>query len=228
MLLLDEPTAGMSAQETHESIALLDRIAKERELTLLFTEHDMDVVFSIAHTDRRAASGPHHRHRRAGRGSRATRRCAASTSGEASIDAAARGRRHPHRLRQQPRAVRHLARHQAGRVRLPARPQRRRQDHHHALDHGPDAALAGPRALQGQGHHRLSALPAGAARHRLRAGGPAHLRRADRVGEPRRRRAAPPTAPGAGRWRPCASSSPSSASCATAWAACCRAASSRC
>jgi branched-chain amino acid transport system ATP-binding protein len=49
MLLLDEPTAGMSAQETHESIALLDRIAKERDLTLLFTEHDMDVVFSIAH-----------------------------------------------------------------------------------------------------------------------------------------------------------------------------------
>jgi branched-chain amino acid transport system ATP-binding protein len=49
MLLLDEPTAGMSAQETHESIALLDRIAKERGLTLLFTEHDMDVVFSISH-----------------------------------------------------------------------------------------------------------------------------------------------------------------------------------
>jgi branched-chain amino acid transport system ATP-binding protein len=48
MLLLDEPTAGMSAQETHESIALLDRIAKERDLTLLFTEHDMDVVFSVA------------------------------------------------------------------------------------------------------------------------------------------------------------------------------------
>ena len=48
MLLLDEPTAGMSAQETHESIALLDRIAKERGLTLLFTEHDMEVVFSIA------------------------------------------------------------------------------------------------------------------------------------------------------------------------------------
>jgi branched-chain amino acid transport system ATP-binding protein len=48
LLLLDEPTAGMSSQETHETIALLDRIAKERELTLLFTEHDMDVVFSIA------------------------------------------------------------------------------------------------------------------------------------------------------------------------------------
>ena len=48
ILLLDEPTAGMSAGETHESIALLERIAKERGLTLLFTEHDMAVVFSIA------------------------------------------------------------------------------------------------------------------------------------------------------------------------------------
>ena len=48
LLLLDEPTAGMSATETHEAIALLERIVAERELTLLFTEHDMDVVFSIA------------------------------------------------------------------------------------------------------------------------------------------------------------------------------------
>jgi branched-chain amino acid transport system ATP-binding protein len=48
ILLLDEPTAGMSASETREAIALLERIAKERGLTLLFTEHDMAVVFSIA------------------------------------------------------------------------------------------------------------------------------------------------------------------------------------
>jgi len=48
MLLLDEPTAGMSAQETHETIELLARIAREQDLTLLFTEHDMDVVFTIA------------------------------------------------------------------------------------------------------------------------------------------------------------------------------------
>jgi branched-chain amino acid transport system ATP-binding protein len=48
ILLLDEPTAGMSAGETHETIALLERIAKARGLTLLFTEHDMAVVFSIA------------------------------------------------------------------------------------------------------------------------------------------------------------------------------------
>ena len=50
ILLLDEPTAGMSATETRESIRLIERIAAERGLTLLFTEHDMEVVF--AHADR--------------------------------------------------------------------------------------------------------------------------------------------------------------------------------
>jgi branched-chain amino acid transport system ATP-binding protein len=48
ILLLDEPTAGMSPQETADTIALVGRIVRERGLTLLFTEHDMDVVFSIA------------------------------------------------------------------------------------------------------------------------------------------------------------------------------------
>lgn len=48
VLLLDEPTAGMSASETHETLQLLRKIAAERSLTLLFTEHDMEVVFSIA------------------------------------------------------------------------------------------------------------------------------------------------------------------------------------
>jgi branched-chain amino acid transport system ATP-binding protein len=48
VLLLDEPTAGMSATETRGTIRLLARIAGERELTLLFTEHDMEVVFAIA------------------------------------------------------------------------------------------------------------------------------------------------------------------------------------
>jgi branched-chain amino acid transport system ATP-binding protein len=49
ILLLDEPTAGMSATETRDSIRLIERIARERGLTLLFTEHDMEVVFSISH-----------------------------------------------------------------------------------------------------------------------------------------------------------------------------------
>ncbi|QQS12064.1 MAG: ABC transporter ATP-binding protein [Rhodospirillales bacterium] len=48
LLLLDEPTAGMSPQETAEAIALVRDIVKARGLTLLFTEHDMSVVFGIA------------------------------------------------------------------------------------------------------------------------------------------------------------------------------------
>jgi len=48
VLLLDEPTSGMSPQETADTIALVGRIVRDRGLTLLFTEHDMDVVFSIA------------------------------------------------------------------------------------------------------------------------------------------------------------------------------------
>ncbi|MEK7443452.1 MAG: ABC transporter ATP-binding protein [candidate division NC10 bacterium] len=49
ILLLDEPTAGMSGAETRETIQLIERLARERSLTLLFTEHDMEVVFSISH-----------------------------------------------------------------------------------------------------------------------------------------------------------------------------------
>lgn len=64
LLLLDEPTAGMSATETRETIRLLQTIARQRNLTLLFTEHDMDFVFSIAqqivvlHQGRVIADGP--------------------------------------------------------------------------------------------------------------------------------------------------------------------------
>ena len=48
MLLLDEPTSGMSAKETNSTIELIGRIAREKGFTLLFTEHDMAVVFSIS------------------------------------------------------------------------------------------------------------------------------------------------------------------------------------
>jgi branched-chain amino acid transport system ATP-binding protein len=48
LLLLDEPTAGMSAAETTLCMELIRRIARERALTLLFTEHDMEFVFAIA------------------------------------------------------------------------------------------------------------------------------------------------------------------------------------
>jgi branched-chain amino acid transport system ATP-binding protein len=50
MILLDEPTAGMSAFETRHAMELVRRIASERNLTLLFCEHDMNVVFGTART----------------------------------------------------------------------------------------------------------------------------------------------------------------------------------
>ena len=50
ILLLDEPTAGMSIAETLSSIALIRDIVQQRGITLLFTEHDMNVVFEIAST----------------------------------------------------------------------------------------------------------------------------------------------------------------------------------
>ena len=48
VLLLDEPTAGMAPGERGALMALVARLARERELTVLFTEHDMDVVFAVA------------------------------------------------------------------------------------------------------------------------------------------------------------------------------------
>ena len=48
LLFLDEPTAGMSRDETLETMALVDRLNRELGLTVLFTEHDMSVVFNHA------------------------------------------------------------------------------------------------------------------------------------------------------------------------------------
>jgi len=48
LLLLDEPTAGMSPYETARTVELIRRIATAQRLTVLFSEHDMDVVFGIS------------------------------------------------------------------------------------------------------------------------------------------------------------------------------------
>jgi branched-chain amino acid transport system ATP-binding protein len=46
LLCLDEPTAGMSVTETHATVELVRRIAKN--LTILVVEHDMEVVMNLA------------------------------------------------------------------------------------------------------------------------------------------------------------------------------------
>ena len=48
LLILDEPTAGMSPDETTTTMALIQRLAAEQGLTILFCEHDMEVVFGVA------------------------------------------------------------------------------------------------------------------------------------------------------------------------------------
>ena len=48
LLMLDEPTAGMAPRERHEIMVLVARIAATTGLTVVFTEHDMDVVFAVA------------------------------------------------------------------------------------------------------------------------------------------------------------------------------------
>jgi branched-chain amino acid transport system ATP-binding protein len=48
LLLLDEPTAGMAPDETGRAMRLVRRLVGERGITLLFCEHDMDVVFGTA------------------------------------------------------------------------------------------------------------------------------------------------------------------------------------
>jgi len=48
LILLDEPTAGMTREETNEAIRMIDRVTQGR--TLVIIEHDMEVVFSLSDT----------------------------------------------------------------------------------------------------------------------------------------------------------------------------------
>ena len=48
LLLMDEPTAGMAPRERGELMALAARLAQQRGVAVLFTEHDMNVVFAHA------------------------------------------------------------------------------------------------------------------------------------------------------------------------------------
>jgi len=47
-LILDEPTAGMAPEETTRCIGLIKRLSEQFGLTILFCEHDMEIVFGIA------------------------------------------------------------------------------------------------------------------------------------------------------------------------------------
>ncbi|QLG28621.1 ABC transporter ATP-binding protein [Halorarum halophilum] len=48
LLLMDEPTAGMSPDETSDTVELIERVKEELGLTFILVEHDMEVIFSIS------------------------------------------------------------------------------------------------------------------------------------------------------------------------------------
>ncbi len=48
LLLLDEPTAGMSIPDKPGMVELIRNISRERGVTVILIEHDMDIVFSVA------------------------------------------------------------------------------------------------------------------------------------------------------------------------------------
>lgn len=48
LLILDEPTAGMSPEETRSTMELIKGLTDSRGLTILFCEHDMEIVFNVA------------------------------------------------------------------------------------------------------------------------------------------------------------------------------------
>jgi branched-chain amino acid transport system ATP-binding protein len=48
LLLLDEPTQGLSPEDTVATVAVIRQIARDRRLTIVLVEHDMDVVFDLA------------------------------------------------------------------------------------------------------------------------------------------------------------------------------------
>jgi branched-chain amino acid transport system ATP-binding protein len=48
LLMMDEPTAGMSPEETQSTVDLIEEVKEEMGLTFVLVEHDMEIVFSIS------------------------------------------------------------------------------------------------------------------------------------------------------------------------------------
>ena len=181
LLLLDEPTAGMSPQETGERRPPRAH-RRRRELTVLFTEHDMDVVFSVA--QRIAVL---HQGRLIAEGRRAEIR------GHAEVKRVYLGRaivaRSPYKPIPRPTALASspLRRHPGcgrGRRRVPARPQRRGK----TTTLRTIVGLTPPRGRVMLDGTDITGWPPlrVARRDRLRAGGPTHFRRVDGTRKSRR------------------------------------------
>ena len=48
LLILDEPAAGVAREEAYKLMQLIRDLGKKRNMTIIFIEHDMDIVFNYA------------------------------------------------------------------------------------------------------------------------------------------------------------------------------------
>ena len=145
VLLLDEPTAGMGTEERWRMIDKVHELWERQKITVVFIEHDMDIVFKIAPSivvlcyGRILATGTPD----AIRQNPAVIEAYLGTEHHAGprYERAARrsGRGSRRLLRHQPDPVWRRALGAAGRDHGAARPQRCRQVHHHESHHGPRA-----------------------------------------------------------------------------------------
>jgi ABC-type glutathione transport system ATPase component len=146
VFMFDEPTAGMSVDEVPVVLDLIRQLKARKDIVILLVEHKMDVVRELSdriivlHNGQLVADGepaaviasPVVQQAYLGMAAEDRRDDAARTEGRAHAH-----RRVPHPARRGPRGARRAGDHAAG-------PQRRRQDHHAAHDHGPVAGQ--PRA----------------------------------------------------------------------------------
>ena len=231
VILLDEPTAGMSNSETSRFISLIKEVTVGK--TLLTVEHDMGVVFGLAdkiavvvYGEVMAFDTPE--------AVRANPRVQEAYLGSHVADCA--GGRPLNMLKVENLHAYYGKSHvlhgvhfevAARRNRGPAGPQRLGPLHHRQGHHGP-GGLRGRRPVERQGDPGPQGLRDRPPGHRLRAGEPRHLPDADRAPEP------DAGAEGQGQGQPlvasttCTRCSRASRSASTPRPACCRAASSRC
>ena len=190
VLLLDEPLAGMGAEESMRVLELLRRIKLER--AILLVEHDMDAVFAVADVITVTADGAVLLRRPM---TFAAIPPARSLSGDAIEDPEATeateamqaliDARRVHTMQLEPRAARHRFQVGAGRNDRASRPQRHGQDDAAALAARPreTATRRDPRA--GRRHDGRAPRADRAAGRRVRPRGARHLSESDRARKPR-------------------------------------------
>ena len=172
LLLLDEPVAGMTDDETMRSAELFESLAGD--YTLVVVEHDMDFVAKIAdrvtvlHEGHVLAEGSMEHVQQ-------NEQVIEVFLGRDGTLAMLDGRKTQPVLRRQPHPARRVVRRAGGPVHDAARPQRRRQDDAAALPHGPHRRALRRHPLRRREHRDAAAVCAREPGPGLRAAGARHF-----------------------------------------------------